>query len=163
MAGFPTGVAIVTAMDLGGRPAGMTCTSLTSVTLDPPTLLVCLRRGSPTLESVLRRSGFTVNLMRAGGQAVAELFASGAPDRFGRVRWQAATGPGGPHLIDDAHTIADCRVSQLTSAGDHVVVFGEVYEVSVYPDPAPQLLLYGLRRYGSWPGARANGHAPPER
>jgi flavin reductase (DIM6/NTAB) family NADH-FMN oxidoreductase RutF len=152
MAGFPTGVAIVTAMDPCGRPTGMTCSSLCSVTLDPPTLLVCLRRGSPTLESTLRGSGFTVNLMHAEAQATAELFASGAADRFTRVRWQANPGLGGPRLLDDAHAIADCRVSQLTRVGDHAVVFGEVCHVLLPSDYAAQPLLYGLRRYASWPG-----------
>src|SRR5215472_16573298 len=131
MAGFPTGVAVVTAAGPGGRPAGMTCTSLCSVTLEPPTLLVCLRRGSPTLESVRHASGFTVNLLDAGAQAVAELFASGAPDRFSRVRWLASAAPGGPRLADCAHAFADCLVSQVSEVGDHVVVFGEVCAVSV--------------------------------
>jgi flavin reductase (NADH) len=149
MARFPTGVAIVTAMDPRGRPAGMTCSSLCSVSLDPPTLLVCLRRGSPTLESVLHGAGFTVNLVRADAQTTAELFASGAPDRFTQVRWHA--GPGGPHLPDDAHAIADCRVSQVAEAGDHTVVFGEVWRVTTCRDHSPRPLLYGLRRYARWP------------
>jgi flavin reductase (DIM6/NTAB) family NADH-FMN oxidoreductase RutF len=151
MAGFPTGVAIVTAMDPCGRPAGMTCSSLCSVTLDPPTLLVCLRRGGPTLESTLRGSGFTVNLVRAEAQATAELFASGAADRFTRVRWQAGPGFGGPRLFDDAHAIADCRVSQVTVVGDHAVVFGEVCRVLLPSQDVAQPLLYGLRRYAAWP------------
>jgi flavin reductase (DIM6/NTAB) family NADH-FMN oxidoreductase RutF len=158
MASFPTGVAVVTATGPGGRPVGMTCTSLCSVTLAPPTLLVCLRRDSPTLESVRYASGFTVNLLDSGAQAVAELFASGAPDRFSRVRWLAAAGPGGPRLADCAHAFADCLVSQLCVVGDHVVVFGEVCAVSVRRDrswPPPRPLLYGLRRYARWPGARS--------
>src|SRR6266540_7393763 len=56
MASFPSGVAIVTATGSDGKPYGMTCSSLCSVALTPPTLLVCMRNGSPTLDAVLARS-----------------------------------------------------------------------------------------------------------
>lgn len=55
MCSFPTGVTVVTTLDAAGEPFGMTCTSMTSVTLRPPTLLVCLRVGSATLEAVRNR------------------------------------------------------------------------------------------------------------
>ncbi|MFE5597687.1 flavin reductase family protein [Streptomyces coelicoflavus] len=87
MAAFPTGVGIVTAFDAEARPWGMTCTSLASVTLEPPTLLICLRKGSPTLDAVLTAGEFAMNLLHRGARSTAELFASGAPDRFDRVEW----------------------------------------------------------------------------
>jgi flavin reductase (DIM6/NTAB) family NADH-FMN oxidoreductase RutF len=148
MAGFPTGVAVVTTIDPAGTPRGMTCSSVCSVTLTPPTLLVCLRAGSPTLAAVAEQTTFAVNLLHDRAQAVAQLFASGVPNRFQRVRWRAEPG-GGPHLIDDAHAVADCRVSRAELIGDHVVVFGEVFQVWQRPSPEP--LLYGLRRYAAWP------------
>lgn len=150
MAGFPTGVAIVATLAGDGRPWGMTCSSVCSVTVTPPTLLVCVRQHSPTLEAIIWRSAFTVNLLHENAQATAELFASGAPDRFDRVHWQVGPLDSGPHLYEDAHAIADCRVSQTQLVGDHVVVFGTVSKVSKAPVP-PAPLLYGLRRYASWP------------
>lgn len=147
MAGFPTGVSIVTALDPDGAPWGMTCTSLCSVALDPPTLLVCLRRGSPTLDAVLGAGSFSVNLLHQRARPTAELFASGDVDRFRRVRWVPAP-VGGPHLLDAAHTLADCVVAAEQAVGDHSVVMGKVVEVSCLRPPAP--LLYGMRRYGSW-------------
>ncbi|QKW35621.1 flavin reductase family protein [Actinomadura sp. NAK00032] len=150
MRGFPTGVAVVTALGPDGRARGMTCSSLCSVSLAPPTLLACLREGSPTLAAVLVRGAFAVNLLHADARRTAELFASGAPDRFDRVAWRA--GAAGPHLPAAAHAVADCAVRSPVPAGDHVVVFGEVYAVTGYDDRGP--LLYGLRRYGSWPRAR---------
>ncbi|MBB4965421.1 flavin reductase family protein [Saccharothrix violaceirubra] len=143
MAGFPTGVAVVTAVDADGTPHGMTCSSLCSVTLLPPTLAVCLRRGSPTLAAIQRRNFFVVNLMHDEARITAELFASGEADRFDRVRWQA--GAAGPHLPDDAHAIADCSVRRTEPVGDHEVVFGEVLGAGVSEMPKP--LLYGMRRY----------------
>lgn len=151
MAGFPTGVTVVTAVDQKGNPAGMTCSSLCSVSLEPPMLLLCLRRDSPTLSSMLVSSVFTVNFLHARGQAAAELFASRAPDRFTRINWYTSTGRGGPRLPDDAHSIADCRIRRATPAGDHVVVIGEVFDVSLLTEHATQPLLHGLRRYVRWP------------
>jgi flavin reductase (NADH) len=154
MAQFPSGVAVVTAVDTDGRPHGMTCSSVCSVTPLPPTLLVCLRHGSPTLASVLQRTRFTVNILHVEGQPVAELFASGDPHRFDQIRWHMAENAGGPHLTDYAHAIADCRVARTERVGDHMVVFGEIYRTRTH-DEQPAL-LYGRRQYGSWPKDEAS-------
>ena len=148
MATFPTGVCVVTAFDADDRPRGMTCSSVCSVSLAPPTLLVCLRTGSATLAAILGRPRFAVNFLHHRAQATAELFASGEPARFDRVRWRAAGG-GGPHLLDDAHSVADCLMTASQEVGDHIVVYGEVLDVTHRPQPRP--LLYGLRRYTAWP------------
>jgi flavin reductase (DIM6/NTAB) family NADH-FMN oxidoreductase RutF len=145
MRGFPTGVAVVTATTDTGHPIGMTCSSLCSVSLDPPTLLVCLRDGGATLDAVLSRKRFSVNLLLGTARSVAELFASTAPDRFAHVHWEHGSGP---HLPLDAHAIADCRVVRTELVGDHVVVFGEVDSVSVQ---GGRPLLYGQREYQVWP------------
>jgi flavin reductase (DIM6/NTAB) family NADH-FMN oxidoreductase RutF len=149
MAGFPTGVAVVTALDAAARPWGMTCTSLAGVALEPPTLLVCLRGASPTLQAVLAGGAFAVNLLHHRARPTAELFASGAQDRFERVQWTLPDGAAGPHLRADARAVADCTVQRHDTHGDHVVVFAQVRHVHLDPAPAP--LLYGLRQYAPWP------------
>jgi flavin reductase (NADH) len=149
---FPTGVAVVTAFDDVGAPRGMTVSSMCSLSLDPPALLICLRFGSPTLEAIQHSGRFAVNLLHGGARTVAELFASGAPNRFERVYWIADPGHrtfSGPHLCHAAHAIADCRVMQAERAGDHVVVFGETLQVTEHPSPPP--LVYASRKYQSWP------------
>ena len=152
MAGFPTGVAVVTTM-AGGAPRGMTCSSLCSVTLTPPTLLVCLRSASPTLAAVLDRTGFAVNLLDGRAAPTAQLFASGVPDKFDRVDWWLDQGWGGPRLPGAAHAAANCRVVRTELVGDHVVVFGEVDELWLGGSGDP--LLYGRRRYAAWPGGES--------
>ncbi|WP_200303558.1 flavin reductase family protein [Streptomyces adelaidensis] len=149
MAGFPTGIAVLTTNDADGHPKGMTCSSVCAVSLEPPTLLVCVRDGSPTLEAMLHQGTFAVNLLHGGARPTAELFASGDPDRFDLVRWQDDAERGGPHLVEDAHTVADCRISRRHGVGDHTVVFGEVFRVTYHRDPHP--LMYGMRRYEEWP------------
>jgi flavin reductase (NADH) len=151
MAGFPTGVTVVTALD-GTRPWGMTCTALCAVAVDPAILLVSLRTVGPTVHAVLDGKAFTVNFLHAHASQTARLFASGAPDRFDRVRWETTDGCGGPHLPENAHTIADCRVVRADEVGDHVVVYGEVISVRRLEGDTP--LLYGLREYASWPAQK---------
>ncbi len=147
MSEFPSGVVVVTTLDPDGEPRGMTCSSLCSVTDTPPTLLVCLRGESPTLAAVLRRGEFAVNFLHSGAQHVAELFSSpAARNRFDLVSWTA--GRGGPHIGDHAHAIADCRVARTGDGGSHVVVFGEVRDVTLRRGQVP--LLYGRRRYNAW-------------
>lgn len=149
MRGFPTGVAVVTVTDLAGRPWGMTCSSLCSVSLEPPTLLVCLRGASPTLAAVLARRAFSVNLLHEESRETAELFASGDPRRFDGVSWCQHDRDLGPHLWADTHAVADCRLRDTVPVGDHVVVFGEVVRVVRSAHCRP--LLYGMRRYSGWP------------
>lgn len=146
MSGFPSGVAIITTMDEQGQPRGLTCSALCSATTQPPTLMVGLRAASPTLKALLKRGTFAVNLLHERARQTAELFASGAPDRFDLVSWQA--GHGGPHLLEDAHAVADCRVSDSVLVGLQRMVFGEPFRISDLAEAEP--LLYGLRRYGSW-------------
>ena len=128
MSVFPTGVTIVTVVGEQGEPRGFTCSSLCSVAVDPPTLLICVRATSPTLAVILDQAAFTVNLLRHDAQPIAEMFASGVRDRFDLVRWSAAAG-GGPHLLDAAHAVADCRVVASYPVADHRVVIGEAVAI----------------------------------
>ncbi|MFG2646663.1 flavin reductase family protein [Streptomyces sp. NPDC048436] len=153
MSTFPTGVAIVTTGAFEGEPSGLTVSSVSSVSLDPPTLLVCLNNKSRTLSEVLANGTFAVNLLHEGGQGAAKLFASGERDRFDRVEWENATTFAGPHLVNDAHSIADCRVSRTLSMGDHQVIFGEIFRVEQQSPEHTAPLLYGMRRFSAWPTA----------
>lgn len=148
MSGFPTGVAVVTTVDGAGRPRGLTCTSLASVTVRPPHLLVCIDTRSGTLTGLERHGMFAVNLLHADGQPAAVAFASGDPDRFARVRWRPTDDYGLPWLVDAAAAVAQCAVTDVRRVGDHAVVLGAVRDVRFVDDRAP--LLYGQRRYAAW-------------
>ncbi|GAA2256832.1 hypothetical protein GCM10010232_53210 [Streptomyces amakusaensis] len=153
MTTFPTGVAIVTTGEAEEGLAGLTVSSVSSVSLEPPVLLVCLHKNSNTLKSLLRRCTFAVNLLHDGAGETAKLFASGDQGRFKKVEWEYGPEFGGPHLVNDAHSIADCRISHTLSMGDHHVVFGEVFRVEQQSLERVRPLLYGMRRFFSWPAA----------
>ena len=159
MDGFPSGIAVVTTFGNGNGPRGMTCSSLARVTLSPPTIMVSLRSASATLAAVRARGCLTVNILHEDASAVADLFASGAADRFDRVEWRYPPGAGGPHLVADAHASADCEVMHRLEVGDHSAVFAAVSRVTMR-DAAPPL-LYGRHRYDRWSDAASV--PPPDR
>lgn len=148
MSSFPTGVSVVTARDSEGRPWGATCSSLSSVTLTPPTLLVCLHEHGGTLHAILARGRFAVNLLHASGQRAARIFSSLHVDKFAEVPWEPWSPSGLPLLHRDAFAVAACEVAGEVQVGDHRIVIGRVFDIRV---SAGVPLLYGLRRYSSWP------------
>ena len=149
MSEFPSGVAVVTTTDDQGLPWGMTCSSLCSLCVDPPTLLLCLRADSVTLTRILQAGYFAVNLLHSRARDTAALFGSGfsTPTRFDDTIWE--DGAAGPHITEDAHAIADCRLSRTVEGGTHTILFGEVFDIAIRDGFVP--LLYGRRRYSTWP------------
>ncbi|CUW31669.1 MULTISPECIES: flavin reductase family protein [Streptomyces] len=163
MAGFPSGVTVITTGDGVTGPSGMTCSAVCSVTPEPPTLVVGIRAESPTLLRVLDTGRFAVNFLHHLGRGTAELFASGDPERFSRVAWDLPDGAAGPHLNEAARSVADCTVTRTVRVGAQRMVFGEIYGIREVEDAPP--LLYGLRRYHAWPstaGNRKESGAPRE-
>lgn len=160
MSAFPTGVAVVTTYGADGRPRGLTCSSLSSVSADPPTLSVCLTTRGETLRALREHGAFAVNLLHHGGQRAARVFARPTENRFGQVVWRPSPGAGLPWLADDAFAVAECAVSALSEIADHTVVIGEVTGVAQEPGVP---LLYGARGFAAWPGGMVPGPlAAPE-
>ena len=146
MGAVPTGVTIVTSLDSDGTPRGLTCNAFSSVSVDPPLLLVCVDKRSATL-GALRASGrFAVNFLASGRDAVATLFATKAEDKFANIRW-APSRSGMPILIDDAIAYAVCSTVQEIESGDHYIFIGRVEEVQP-PRPDDEPLVYFRRKFG---------------
>jgi flavin reductase (DIM6/NTAB) family NADH-FMN oxidoreductase RutF len=142
MAELPAGVTVITAWDPEGRPVGATVSAVTSLSLEPPMLLVCLATTSDTLGVLRPGSAFAVHVLRDGQQDVAACLAGKGADKFSRVSW--STGPHGlPHLEGSA-VVAACEVSSLVPGGDHVVVLADIRRVDVREGSSP--LVYHRRR-----------------
>jgi flavin reductase (DIM6/NTAB) family NADH-FMN oxidoreductase RutF len=125
MSAFPTGVAIVTTVEPDGTPRGLTTNAVTSVSADPPILLVCVDRDSRTLPALLATKRFVVNFMRDDHEEACRVFASKADDKFDRVDWTSGT-DGVPVLHGGAIAHAECSTLEELEIGDHVVVTGLV-------------------------------------
>lgn len=121
---FATGVTVVTSTDAEGKPLGFTANSFTSVSLDPPLLLVCLARSSRNFEAMTTASGFAVNILAETQQAISNTFARPSEDRFATVAW--SSGPFGSPVIAGVAAWFDCRLEQVIEAGDHVILLGRV-------------------------------------
>lgn len=147
MSRFPTGLAVITAVTPDGRPRGVTCSSLSSVSTVPPTLLVCLYERSGTLRAIEDTGWFGVNLLNESGRAVSERFASNRADRFEAIDWTPFGRRGVPGLGGVTGGVAECRLTALQPVADHVVVVGEVVTAD---ESEGQPLLYGLRGYAAW-------------
>ncbi|MGX6603304.1 flavin reductase family protein [Micromonosporaceae bacterium Da 78-11] len=120
---FATGVAVVTALGADGRPEGMTVNSFTSVSLDPPLLLWCLRRDSSRHDRFAGAGHFGVNVLAADQHPVSRGFAgAGRPDDH--VAWHL--GHAGVPLLDGAIAHYVCRRADAYDGGDHLIVVGEV-------------------------------------
>lgn len=136
MASFPSGVTVVTTTDEKDEPRGLTCSAFCSVSVDPPLLLSSVASRSGTLAALLERGRFAVNILDSQGQAVSQLFASGAADKFDRVRWEPGATSGMPLLRGSLARI-ECEVHQTTVAGDHTLVIGRVIGGSFDQDKLP--------------------------
>lgn len=149
MSAFPTGVAIVTTLEPDGTPRGLTTNAVTSVSAEPPILLVCVDRDSRTLPALLHTKRFVVNFMRDDCADVCTLFASKADDKFAHVAWTPGLG-GVPVLHAGAIAHAECTTLEELEIGDHVVVTGLVEDGSP-PDPSQVPIVYFRRSYASAP------------
>jgi flavin reductase (DIM6/NTAB) family NADH-FMN oxidoreductase RutF len=141
---FATGVTVVTALDPGGRPAGMTASALASVSLDPPLLLVCVGHRADFHTTIGQAAHFALNVLAADQEPLSRLFAAKGVDQFASVPYRA--GPGGVPLLDGvvAHIVCD-RTGQH-EAGDHTVFLGLVTGGETF---ARAPLLYFGSRYTS--------------
>ena len=148
MAAAPGPVAVVTAFAADGSCQGLTASAVCAVSLQPPLLLVCLDHGSNTLAAIVETGSFTVNYLAQGQDAVALHFAGKSPTKFAGRRWgRADCGLGGPVLSGCLAAHAVCRIRRTLTAGDHVIVLGEVAEGWASPDM--HALAYARRKFFS--------------
>lgn len=128
MARFPTGVTIVTAAIPEG-PAGLSANAVTSLSLDPPLMLACLDRGSRTLRAVEAAGRFGINVLGSDDEQLARSFGRKIPmeEKWAGVGWSEHEGI--PRL-EAAIVFVACRMRDLLSGGDHVIVTGEVEAIA---------------------------------
>ncbi|MFE5474810.1 flavin reductase family protein [Nocardia sp. NPDC056541] len=147
MSRFPSGVVVVTAEDEDGTPYGFTASSLCSVSLDPPLLLVCLARKARSYPVFARVERFAISVLAADQENTARRFAGSLGEKF--TGGELTRAPGGALVVGDALATLDCRAVNRHEAGDHMVLIGQVTVARTNPIPAP--LVYvdrGFRTVG---------------
>lgn len=142
MAQVCTPVAVVTAF-AAERPHGTTVSAFTSLSMDPPMMLVSLDRGSDLLALVRETGSFGVNILARHQADVALKFARKGADKFDGVDWTSSADL--PRLTGASGWLA-CSVAALVDGGDHVVVHGHVTETGC---TATDPLTYHGRVFGT--------------
>ena len=146
MGSFPTGITVLTAEREPGQVHGMTANSLTSVSLDPLLILVCVDQNARLLSYLKSQRRFGVNILKDTQQHISELFARPQQDpaeevRLGvRFQWT----PTGIPLLEDALAHIACNVVAQYMSGDHTIFVGEVESLEL-KDGEP--LLYHRGKY----------------
>jgi flavin reductase (DIM6/NTAB) family NADH-FMN oxidoreductase RutF len=150
---FATGVTIVTMRDRDGQPQGLTANSFTSVSLDPPLVLVCVDRRIATHPAIEEAEGWLVNILSADQEELSRRFATPDIDKFAGL--ETTYGPYGAPRVPGALAYIAARTQARHPGGDHDIFLGEVTEVEVHGG-APLVFYRGMYSLPA-PGTDAAG------
>jgi flavin reductase (DIM6/NTAB) family NADH-FMN oxidoreductase RutF len=142
MGRFATGVTVVAA-EHHGEIHGMTANAVTSVSIEPLVVLVCVDKRARMTRFIQQAGGFSINMLSEEQEALSQFFAgtwrhAGAPE-FRFVPWV-----GGPRLVGSLAAIG-CRVDRFVEAGDHWIVLGDVEGLDEGDPAGRPLIFYGGR------------------
>ena len=141
---FATGVTVVTCVDDSGRPAGLTVNSFTSVSLDPPLLLVCISKAATSAAALTSASHFAINVLHTGQRPASISFSTRGDDRFGSTPWSC--GEAGAPILRDSLGVFECERYAAYDGGDHHILVGRVIKASFDASLDPLLFFRGRYR-----------------
>ena len=121
---FSTGIAIASVLDAQGTPHGLTVSSFTSASLEPPLVLICLGHRVSVIDAFRASAHFGINVLAEGQRDLAERFSRKGQDRFDGLNWRR--GKTGVPILAGVLAAIECAVRQRFTAGDHDVFVGEM-------------------------------------
>ncbi len=121
---FATGITVVTVVDSADRPHGITVNSFSSVSLDPPLVMVSIDLKNAILGHFLASSFFAINILAEDQQNLSLQFSTASAYRFEGVGWHTAAS--GAPLLNDVLAHLECSMVRSFNAGDHTILIGEV-------------------------------------
>jgi flavin reductase len=143
---FATGVTVITTQS-GDHPYGMTANAFSSLSLDPPLVLVCVKTQAEGSQIIERNGVFAVNVLGAEQEALSRYFSSKDRPRgveaFKEISHRR--GRSGCPILEGAAAFLDCRLTIRHPAGDHIIFVGEVLALGM--DASVEPLLFHLGRY----------------
>ena len=141
MGHFATGVTVVTSIADDGEPVGTTASAVTSLSLDPPLVLVCFDRASLTLRAIRSHGAFVVNVLAAPQKQLSANFARrGLAAAWDGVRHRP--GPTGSPRLHGVLAALECTVENRLPGGDHEIVIGRVRDIETGDESAAPLLYF---------------------
>ncbi len=126
---FAAGVTVVTSQFENGEIGGLTVTAFSSLSLEPPLVLVCIDRRARMHDRLQKGGNFAVNVLSEHQELVSRQFAASSSDPFHEIGFRH--GLTGAPLMQDVLATVECRIVELLGGGDHTIVIGEVAATSV--------------------------------
>ena len=126
---FAASVTVVTSKFADGALGGITVTAFSSLSLDPPLVLICIDKRARIHDRLQKGGNFAVNILAEDQEVVSRCFASSEPDPFRETGY--SPGITGAPLIHGAVATMECRIMELLPGGDHTIVLGEVEATQV--------------------------------
>jgi flavin reductase (DIM6/NTAB) family NADH-FMN oxidoreductase RutF len=145
---FATGVTVITTRDASGRPFGLTANAVTSVSLEPPLLLICVDRKAETFPHFFDSKLFVLNILAAHQEELSRRFATSGGNKFDGLAFRV--GRLDTPILDGTLGHVECRIVDTHEAGDHVIHLGEV-EHAEAADGRPLIFFGGKYRQLSEP------------
>ncbi|WP_133981243.1 flavin reductase family protein [Kribbella voronezhensis] len=145
---FASGITIMSTLQ-GGVAHAMTANAFTSVSLDPPLVLVCVDKGVRMHDAVLECGFWAVSVLGSSQEAIAERFAKSGRDLLTQFDG-IGTAPGpktGCPVIGGALSWLECRTWATYDGGDHTIVVGEVLSLGAEGVVDPAALIYYAGHY----------------
>jgi flavin reductase (DIM6/NTAB) family NADH-FMN oxidoreductase RutF len=138
---FPSGVTAICAL-VDGVPSGMAASSFTSVSLDPPLVLICVANTSSTWPGLRASPRIGVSILGAMQAPACQQLSSRREERFADLDWRATDG--GAVLLGDASAWFECEIHDEVLAGDHVIVVLRICDLGAEHEVEP-LVFHGSR------------------
>jgi flavin reductase (DIM6/NTAB) family NADH-FMN oxidoreductase RutF len=148
---FLTGVTIVTTTGPSGEPVGMTANAFTSVSLDPPLVMVCVARSAASFAAMELAERYAVHILHHGQHELSGAFARSAAEgaeKFSAVAWHRSAD--GLPLLDECLARVQCTISQRIELGDHIGYIGRVDAAAAEAAASPLAFFRG--KYASLAG-----------
>lgn len=140
---FATGVTILTTLTDGGEPVGLTVSSFSSVSLDPPLVLVCPALNAGSTAALQAADRFAINVLASQDKALSTRFARKGEDRFVEGEWHRSEH--GLPLLDRALATFECERHAVHEGGDHLILVGRILQAVCHPHDDP--LIYFRSAY----------------
>jgi flavin reductase (DIM6/NTAB) family NADH-FMN oxidoreductase RutF len=126
---FATGVTVLTTRDAQGRPYGLTANAVTSLSLDPPLLIICIDKRAETHPHFFDSRCFVVNILAEDQAELSAHFAKSGGEKFGTLPF--STNQDGVPVLEGTLAHVECRIVETYDGGDHVIHIGEVQNAEV--------------------------------
>lgn len=129
MGHFTTGVTIITTVNKDGQMQGLTANAFTSVSLEPPLLLISVDKKAESWPAFEESKVFTVNILADDQEVLSRKFAVSGGDKFEGVAYRR--GANGAAILEGALAYIECTLYAAYEGGDHSVYLGEIQEAEV--------------------------------